>query len=188
MLSVIFLTIRGGGMFVPILPIVVRRGGCVMGKILVLVGLFSLLICKTAMAWHGYVVKVLDGDSLQVKRGNRLYEIRLYGIDTPEYKQPYGNKAKRFTKNRTWKKTVTIEPRDVDRYGRIVALVKSEGRLVNSELVGDGLAWVYPMYCKEQPLCREMKKGEVRARKQGRGLWKEKNPVSPWEWKRRKKK
>jgi len=159
-------------------------------RVLVVVGiLFSAfgLFCNTALAWHGYVVKVLDGDSLRVKRGNKFYEIRLYGIDTPEYKQSYGKKAKRFTKSRTYKKTVTIEPRDVDRYGRIVALVKSQGRLVNRELVRDGLAWVYPKYCLEQPLCQEMKKEEARARRERRGLWKEKNPLSPWQWKRLKK-
>jgi len=156
-------------------------------RMLVVVGIFLSafgLFGNTAMAWHGYVVEVLDGDSLRVKRGTKFYEIRLYGIDTPEYKQSYWKKAKRFTKNRTYKKTVSIEPRDVDRYGRIVALVKSQGRLVNQELVRDGLAWVYPKYCLQQPLCREMKKEEARARRERRGLWKEKNPLSPWLWKR----
>lgn len=158
---------------------------CIMGKILLLTGLLSVCLCNSVLAWHGYVVKVLDGDSIRVKRGTRIYEIRLYGIDTPEYRQPYGNAAKRFTKNKIWKKTVTIEPKDVDRYGRIVALVKGQGRLVNRELVRNGLAWVYPKYCLEQPLCGTMKKDENRAKKEARGLWKQKNPVSPWEWKHR---
>ncbi len=153
-------------------------------KILVIACLFFLCSSHPALAWHGYVVKVLDGDSLRVKRGTKIYEVRLYGVDTPEYKQPYGGRAKRFTKSRTWKKTVTIEPMDVDRYGRIVALVKSRGRLVNRELVRDGLAWVYPKYCKSQPLCKDMQKDEERARKHRRGLWKEKKPIAPWEWKR----
>ena len=156
-------------------------------RILVVTIVFCLAFCmftSMASAWHGYVVKVLDGDSLRVKRGMKFYEIRLYGIDTPEYKQAYGEKAKRFTKSRTYKKTVTVEPKDVDRYDRIVALVKSQGRLVNQELVRDGLAWVYPKYCREQPLCLEMKKDEDRARKARRGLWKQKDPLSPWQWKR----
>ncbi len=158
-----------------------------MGKILVLTGLLSFWACNPVLAWHGYVVKVLDGDSIRVKRGTKFYEIRLYGIDAPEYTQPYGSAAKRFTKNRTWKKTVTVEPKDIDRYGRTVALVKSQGRLVNRELVVDGLAWVYPKYCREQPLCGDMKKDEERAKKEARGLWKEKDPVSPWDWKHRSK-
>lgn len=150
-----------------------------------MVALLTILCCSnTALAWHGYVVKVLDGDSLRIRRGTKIYEVRLYGIDTPEYKQPYGNKAKLYTRSRTWKKTVTVEPKDVDRYGRIVAVVKSRGRTVNRELVRDGLAWVYPKYCTMQPLCNEMKIDEEKARKLRRGLWKEKQPISPWEWKR----
>ncbi len=156
-----------------------------MAKIMLLTGFLSFCICSPVLAWHGYVVKVLDGDSIRVKRGNKFYEIRLYGIDAPEHKQPYGSAAKRFTRKRIWKRTVTIEPKDIDRYGRTVALVKSQGRLINRELVRDGLAWVYPRYCREQPLCRNMKKDEDRAKKEARGLWKEKDPVSPWEWKHR---
>lgn len=40
-----------------------------------------------AYAWEGYVTGVPDGDSLRVKKGGRVYEIRLYGIDSPEYGQ-----------------------------------------------------------------------------------------------------
>lgn len=133
--------------------------------------------------WHGYVTKVYDGDSLRVKKGTGFVEIRLYGIDAPEHGMPYSNRARRYLRNRTLKKTVTIEPRDVDRYGRTVALVKSQGSLVNRELVANGLAWVYPRYCKEQPLCREMTRDQEKARRQRWGLWRDKNPVSPWVWK-----
>jgi endonuclease YncB( thermonuclease family) len=156
-------------------------------SVLVVAGLclFAFDLSFTAaMSWHGYVVEVLDGDSLRVKRGTKFYEIRLYGVDTPEYRQSYGKKAKKYTSSRIYKQTVTVEPRDKDRYGRIVALVKSQGRLLNQSLVRDGLAWVYPKYCLEQPLCQEMKKEEVRARRERRGLWREKDPLSPWEWKR----
>ena len=146
-----------------------------------------VLSCSPAFAWHGLVVKVLDGDSIRVKRNGKIHEIRLYGIDAPEYGQGYGNKAKSYTRAHTYKKTVTIEPMDTDRYGRIVALVKSQGRLVNRELVRDGLAWVYPKYCNRPSLCNKMKELESKAKKQRRGLWKAKDPISPWEWKRRKK-
>ncbi len=142
---------------------------------------------SSVLAWHAYVVKVLDGDSLRVKKGNRILEIRLYGIDAPEYGQPYGEQAKRFTRRLTYKKTVSLTSKDVDRYGRIVALVKSDGRLVNRELVREGLAWVYPKYCLEQSLCSSLKRLEYKARRARRGLWKAKNPVSPWKWKQRER-
>lgn len=149
--------------------------------------LFCLLPLSTAYCWQGYVVKVLDGDSLRVKRGKEVIEIRLYGIDCPEWGQDYGNKAKRFTKAKMYKRTVNVEPRDVDRYGRTVALVSSSGRLINRELVRAGLAWMYPKYCKKQPLCSELKKLQNNARKRRMGLWRAKDPVSPWQWKRQQK-
>lgn len=144
-----------------------------------------LFFAGSALAWEGVVVKVLDGDSIQVSRDGRIYEIRLYGIDTPEYKQPYSNKAKQFTRRLTYRQTVSVEKKDIDRYGRIVALVFSNGALVNRELVRSGLAWFYPRYCLEQPLCGELEALEKQARKERRGLWLESAPVSPWEWKRR---
>ncbi len=150
--------------------------------------LFFLVVSATpGCAWHAQVIKVLDGDSIVVRRGGKTYEIRLYGIDAPEYRQAYSNKAKQYTKRLTYRRTVSLSTKDVDRYGRLVALVRCQGRLVNRELVRNGLAWVYPKYCRIPSLCRELKKLERQARKQRRGLWKQKHPVSPWEWKRRKR-
>jgi len=157
-----------------------RAGGSVFIALLIL----GLCSAGTVYGWHGYVVKVYDGDSLRVKKGNGFVEVRLYGIDAPEHGQPYADRARRFARSRLLKKTVTIEPRDVDRYGRVVALVKSQGSLVNRELVARGLAWVYPRYCLEQPLCGEMRKDQDKARRRRWGLWKEDRPVSPWQWKR----
>jgi micrococcal nuclease len=151
----------------------------------VLISLILLLVSAGGVhAWEGVVVRVIDGDSMQIRRDGKIYEIRLYGIDTPEYKQPYSNKAKQFTRRLAYNKTVSV---DIDRYGRIVALVFSQGKLVNRELVRAGLAWFYPKYCLEQPLCGELESLERQARKERRGLWRDNSPVSPWDWKRQEK-
>ena len=150
---------------------------------------FTLLIQKVdAAAWEGVVVKVLDGDSLEIKRNGKLHTIRLYGIDTPEYKQAYSSKAKQFTKRLVHRRRVNVQEKDIDRYGRIVGLVVSSGKLINRELVREGLAWYYPKYCLAQPLCGELKNLERKARKEGRGLWRDETPVSPMDWKRQQKK
>ena len=150
---------------------------------------FTLLIhMGDAAAWEGVVVKVLDGDSIEVKRNGKVHTIRLYGIDTPEYKQAYSNKAKQFTKRLVNRQKVNVVEKDIDRYGRIVALVESSGQLVNRELVREGLAWYYSKYCLAQPLCGELKDLERKARNEGRGLWRDENPVSPMDWKRQQKK
>lgn len=148
---------------------------------------FVICSASTAVAWEGMVVRVLDGDSIQVERNGKTYELRLYGIDTPEYKQAYSNKAKQYTKRLVLGKPVAVEEMDIDRYGRIVALVSCQGELVNRELVQAGLAWHYPRYCRREPLCTELAGLERSARKQKRGLWQDTEPVAPWEWKRRQK-
>lgn len=147
-----------------------------------------VLWLSPALAWQGRVVRVLDGDSILVKRGGRLYEIRLYGIDTPEYKQPFGREAGRVTRKMINKKIVNVRPMDVDRYHRTVALVTFNGRLVNRELVHKGAAWLYPRYCRKQPLCQELRAEEQQARRRHLGLWAGANPLSPSQWKRLNKK
>ena len=146
-----------------------------------------LLVTGQAWGWEGVVVKVLDGDSLRVRREGRLVEIRLYGIDTPEHRQAYSNKARQLTRELLYRQTVAVEEKDVDRYGRIVALVTCRGRLVNRDLVRAGLAWHYPKYCRSQPLCSEMAVLEQGARAARLGLWADPEPVAPWEWKRRQR-
>jgi len=146
-----------------------------------------LFFAGNGVAWEGIVVKVIDGDSLQVRHNGKIHEIRLYGIDTPEYRQAYSNKAKQFTRRLAYRQVVTVEEKDIDRYGRIVALVVSRGKLVNRELVREGLAWYYPKYCRDQPLCGELQRLERRARKERRGIWQDEDPVPPWEWKRQQK-
>ncbi len=76
--------------------------------------------------------------------------IRLYGIDTPEKLQAFGNRAKQFTANRVFGKTVIVTPMDTDRYGRTVALIQSPDDTVtlNEALVRNGYAWVYRKYWK----------------------------------------
>jgi len=142
------------------------------------------LTCSSASAWEGYVTATPDGDSLKVKRGDRIYEIRLYGIDCPEYGQSYWRDAGGFTRSLVLGERVSIEALDTDRYGRIVALVRKQGKLLNGELVGNGLAWVYPRYCHAQPLCNDLELLERDARRQRLGLWRERAPQPPWSWRR----
>jgi endonuclease YncB( thermonuclease family) len=111
----------------------------------------------------------------------------LYGIDTPEYGQDYSDRAGSFTRKYLLDKIVSVELMDVDKYGRTVALIQSQGRLINRELVRAGMAWVYPWFCREEPLCSELKNLEGKARKSRRGLWQLEDPVAPWDWKKMNK-
>ncbi|WP_448875045.1 thermonuclease family protein [Desulfobulbus propionicus] len=150
----------------------------------------STLLMLIMLAWsawaetgEGVVTHVLDGDSFRVRIGRATTTIRLYGVDCPEYRQAGWRQAKKMTLALVKGRRVAIQAMDVDRYGRTVALVKVDGQLLNAELVRHGWAWVYHRYCHAQPLCRQMNALEKEARLHRRGLWQEKNPVSPWAWK-----
>ena len=73
------------------------------------------------VVWQGTVVKVVDGDSLHIKRAGKKVNIRLNGVDTPEYGQPWGQQATAFTRKQVMGKRVIVVEKERDQYGRIVA-------------------------------------------------------------------
>ena len=84
-----------------------------------------------------------------------------------------------------FRKTVTLEVMDTDRYGRSVANVIIDGKSLNEELVKAGYGWIYPQYCKISK-CRQWYQYEAEARSQKIGLWSHPNPVAPWDFRRGK--
>lgn len=143
----------------------------------------AIILCQSSpvLAWTGKVVSVSDGDTIKVIHDGKEEKVRLYGIDTPESAQPYGNTAKKYTASLVAGKVVDVEPIDTDRYGRIVGLVKVDGKVANEAIVASGLAWVYRKYC-EKSFCDQWLDQENVARTSGLGLWTESNPTPPWEF------
>jgi endonuclease YncB( thermonuclease family) len=95
-------------------------------------------------------------------------------------KQAFGTSAKQFTAALVFKKTVTVQPMDIDRWRRTVAIViLPDGRNLNREIVRAGLAWWYERYA---PGDAELERLEVEARNLKRGLWIDPDPMPPWEW------
>jgi len=137
--------------------------------------------------FHGKVQKVIDGDSLVISNSGEKIEVRLYGIDAPEYRQPFSNTSRNFVRKKLLGKNVLVEPVTVDKYKRKVSIVYHNGTSINHELIKEGLAWVYPRYCK-QKICEEWKKSEKGAQAERKKLWSEKNPVPPWKWRRQNRK
>jgi len=138
-----------------------------------------------AKEFQATVIRVIDGDSLVVKKANsKALEIRLYGIDAPEWGQEGGAEATAALRPLRGR-TVTVREMDTDEYRRMVALVGLEGQSVNLRQAALGHAWHYARYCREQPICGEIKKAETRARETKRGLWAGK-PIAPWLWRRQR--
>lgn len=114
---------------------------------------------------------------------NRQIRVRLYGIDCPENGQDFANVAKKLTSNLCFSKIVTVDVKDIDRYGRTVGIVwVSDSTNVNLELLREGLAWHYKYFDKSE----EFAQAEQIARKNKKGLWVQPNTVAPWEYRRKR--
>lgn len=149
----------------------------------------------------GQVVGVSDGDTITVLDASQgAHKIRVAGIDTPEKKQPFGEKAKQSLSSLVYGKPVRIEWAKRDRYGRIVGKVllaptdtpcqaEACAKPVDAGLaqIEAGLAWHYKKYEKEQsPDDRgAYARAETEARNRRIGLWSDPDPISPWEWRHR---
>jgi len=126
--------------------------------------------------WEAIVVNVFDGDTLIVSRDGYAEIIRLYGIDCPEKKQPYGLKAKDFTMDLVSREKIQVIPIGHRRYLNYKVYIGDQ--CLNEELLSAGYAW----YCHDSA---EEKWAEIEknARSSKRGLWSKKNPMPPWEFK-----
>jgi len=143
----------------------------------------SLSFAQTSI--KGKVISIADGDTITVLQDSKQYKIRLYGIDTPEKKQDFGQRAKQFTSSMVFKKQVKVVAYDIDRYGRTVGLVYIGGKCLNEELIKNGFAWVYKKYCSES-FCNQWLQLEREARVNKLGLWTYDNPIPPWDFRRGK--
>ena len=132
----------------------------------------------------GKVVGVHDGDTLTLLvpdgASYRQVKVRLGEIDTPESKQPYGERAKQTLSDLAYNKPARVVVQDTDKYGRTVGRVYVGGIDVNAEMIRQGAAWAYRQYLKDQSLLRL----EAEAKAAKRGLWAlpEAQRMPPWEW------
>lgn len=124
------------------------------------------------------VTRVADGDTIGVSIDGRDQEVRLIGIDTPETVDPdepvqcFGPQASAFThgllEGRRVELELGVERRDI--YGRLLAYVYLDGRLVNAMLARRGLARALTIAPNdaEAPLFERL---TAAASEAGRGLW-----------------
>ncbi|WP_340116168.1 thermonuclease family protein [Pelagibius sp. 7325] len=125
---------------------------------------------------------VVDGDTLEI-HGTR---IRLHGIDAPESDQlctrqhdkyRCGQSAALALSDKIGKGVVGCEPRDVDRYGRVVAVCRAQGEDLNAWMVANGWALAYRHYSIDYVPQEEA------AAAAKIGVW-QGAFVPPWDWRR----
>ncbi|MBI4226455.1 thermonuclease family protein [Candidatus Roizmanbacteria bacterium] len=111
------------------------------------------------------VVRVVDGDSLDLKDGRR---IRLLGIDAPERGKCMFEAGKAKLEEMVLGKRVRLEDIVTDDYGRNLANVFVGNILVNKVLVEEGLARF--VYVKSRHY-EEMKKAQKDAKAKNLGIY-----------------
>lgn len=135
---------------------------------------------ESAKNYSGKVVAVLDGDTVLLLRGSeRPFKVRLANIDAPEKAQEYGMPSKQSLAELVLRKQVQVNTRAVDSYGRVVAMISENGRDINQEQVRRGMAWA-----DSRSRANKMLDAQHEAKEARRGLWAQRNPLQPSQWRK----
>lgn len=156
-------------------------GALVVAVVVTLAGT-AIVGCATETLEPGMarVVRVVDGDTLEVELDTGRERVRLLGIDTPETVHPtkpvecFGPEASSRMKELAPPGTQVRLERDAelrDRFGRLLAhAYLPDGTFINQSMVAEGFAttlFIDPNRAHRQALLA----AEAEARSQGRGLW-----------------
>lgn len=166
-----------------VLPLSVRRTCLLVGALLLV-----SVRASVASTMEVEVVGVTDGDTLTVLDRNKVqHKVRLAGIDAPERRQAFGQRAKQALASQVFKSAVVVDWHKRDRYGRLIGKVLIGDRDAGLELLRNGLAWHYKAYEQEQTQRDRLAYAEAEhaARKSHVGLWEDGDPVPPWEFRRK---
>jgi len=138
---------------------------------LILAGAAILLIRQFGTDPVYSSVTVVDGDSLR----DGLEDIRLHGIDAPEYRQncsdaggkdyACGKRAARHLRTLVGGSSVTCRVIDTDRYGRTIGVCSAGGIELNRAMVEAGWAMAYTRHSLGYA------GAEREAKRARRGIW-----------------
>ena len=140
---------------------------------------------SSAAEIHGRIVGVTDGDTVTIldEQDNVSFRIRVSDIDAPERNQAFGQKAKEKLSDLVFQKQAIVRFTKIDQYGRVVGKVFVNGQDASMLMLEAGLAWHYKKYSDDKGYAE----AEIQARKAGLGLWRDKEPLPPWEFRQRER-
>ena len=130
---------------------------------------------ETPLAEHetALVVRVLDGDTIEVLLAGETLRLRYIGINSPEDGQPFAAETTQANRDFVEGKKVLLEKdvSETDRYNRILRYVYLlDGTFINAELVRGGYARAaaYPPDTRYQDYLESV---QQKASQAGLGIW-----------------
>ena len=129
------------------------------------------------------IKRVVDGDTVHVFSKGELLKVRLVEIDTPEMDQPHGQEAKEYLENLLKEGYIDLHISGTDIYKRKLGRLYWKQKDINRLMVRSGHAWVYDKYVTDKTFYED----QNYAKSKKLGLWKSKDPIQPWRWRRRDK-
>jgi len=159
--------------------------------------LLSLLLATNGLAVQrppelvaGRVISVADGDTLTLRDdAGRRHRVRLATIDAPEREQPFGSQSRQHLARLVLNRNAQLRILSRDSYDRVVVVVEIDGRDVNLMQIAAGMAWHYRAHQGQQSIQERhaYNQAEQRARRAGLGLWGQRQPIAPWDFRRQQR-
>ena len=154
---------------------------------LLAVAVFALLVI-TSLWWNTLattstvpVLKVIDGDTIDVLYERQKDRVRFLCVNTEESVHPdrkqnteFGRKTSKYVKEHLSGKRVTLEFEGVRKrgnYGRLLAYVFLDGENINLRLVREGWSAYYTKYGRSIRYDKEFQEAEQTARREKLGIW-----------------
>lgn len=118
------------------------------------------------------VIRVIDGDTVELEGGERL---RLIGIDTPEHGEPFFDSAKIFLSNMVLNQKVRVGLgyRKRGSYGRLLGYIYLDTIFVNAAILKRGLGrmYLFPDNRYEQQIMDDFFAAQRQALSEQLGIW-----------------
>lgn len=136
------------------------------------------------------VSAVPNGDTIIVTDDkNKKHKVYLLGIEAPEMKQTFGKPSREylqrllFARNNQVKIIIKKHTRAKNIIGTVYAtdLNSSQYTDINGMMVMAGFAWANPRTSKQYNAVEKI------ARNRKAGLWKQRRPIAPWQWRKGKR-
>ena len=164
-----------------------RRQTRIINRTLILIALMLMISASVrATDLSGKVTEVIDGNTIGLKSLSHTIKVRLLAMSPPEKEQPYAEAARKHLADLVLGKFVVVRYTGIGSQGYLVGRILLEQADINAQMLRDGVAWYYQVEAVDlseaerqlYPAC------EQAARAEKRGLWQEKEPLSPWQYRK----